>query len=290
MVDVGSGVAGRLSHLEVGEGQRVATGDVLGVLDDYAERRADVELQRARLAEARLRVRRAEELDTLEIQAMEANTRGLASRLAVSESDLDRLETLRVEQLVTDQAHERQRQQVRQAREELKEGETLLRRLRHRLVINREQAEVEVRKAEAQLAVAEARFERSTVRAPLDGTVLRIFKWPGETTGDGPMLRLGDTSRMYAVAEVYETDVRHVRPGQTARITSPALPAELTGTVERVGLLVHKNDVLGIDPTAETDARVVEVRILLETADVAARFIHLQVDVEIDVAGGNDSP
>ena len=34
-------------------------------------------------------------------------------------------------------------------------------------------------------------------------------------------------------AEVYETDVLLVRPGQKARITSPALTRALTGTVER---------------------------------------------------------
>ena len=86
---------------------------------------------------------------------------------------------------------------------------------------------------------------------------------------------------MYAVAEVYETDVRRVRVGQPATVRSPALAEELRGRVERVGSMVFKNDVLGIDPTADKDSRVVEVRVRLDDSGLARDLIHLQVEVEI---------
>jgi HlyD family secretion protein len=94
---------------------------------------------------------------------------------------------------------------------------------------------------------------------------------------------------MYAVAEVYETDAGLVRPGQQATVTSPALSKALTGTVERVGRMIYKNDVLHVDPAADADARVVEAWILLETSEAASHLINLQVDVVIDVSGGSAS-
>ncbi len=47
---------------------------------------------------------------------------------------------------------------------------------------------------------------------------------------------------------------------------------------------------LDLDPAAETDARVVEVRIRLDDSAAAARYVHLQVDVEIAVDSGGSSP
>ncbi len=89
------------------------------------------------------------------------------------------------------------------------------------------------------------------------------------------------TDAMYAVAEVYETDVQRVRIGQRATVSSPALAAPLSGTVDRIGLKIGKKDVLSVDPAAKTDARVVEVRILLDDAAAAAGLTNLEVDVAI---------
>jgi HlyD family secretion protein len=86
---------------------------------------------------------------------------------------------------------------------------------------------------------------------------------------------------MYAIAEVYETDIIHVKPGQTASISSPALAQPVSGTVERVGLKVGRMDVLGMDPVAEADARVIEVDILLDDVEAVKALTNLQVEVEI---------
>ncbi len=86
---------------------------------------------------------------------------------------------------------------------------------------------------------------------------------------------------MYAVAEVYETDVHRVRLGQRATITSQALEQPLEGTVDKVHAKVGKQDVLNTDPAARTDARVVEVEIRLDDSARAAAFTNLQVDVRI---------
>ena len=126
---------------------------------------------------------------------------------------------------------------------------------------------------------AQAELDLSEVRSPLGGRVLQIHARPGERVGPEGIVELADTSVMYAVAEVYETDVGRVRIGQRARIRSPALNSELTGEVERIGLKVGKKDVLSTDPVADADARVVEVRVRLQNPDAAADLTNLRVQV-----------
>ena len=147
--------------------------------------------------------------------------------------------------------------------------------------VKRQEAELRVKVARAQLAAARAELDLSLVRAPIAGQVLAIHARPGERLGSEGILELGRTGEMYAVAEVYETDVSRVREGQQATITSPALPEPLTGRVEKVGLQVGKMDVLGADPVAKIDARVVEVEIRLGDAPDFPLLTHLQVKVEI---------
>jgi len=72
-----------------------------------------------------------------------------------------------------------------------------------------------------------------------------------------------------------------VRIGQTATITSNAFPGTITGTVDHIGLQIRKNDVLNTDPAADTDARVIEVKIKLAESPKVAGLTNLQVNVAI---------
>jgi HlyD family secretion protein len=136
--------------------------------------------------------------------------------------------------------------------------------------------------ARAGLLGVEADLELSIVRSPVDGQVLEVHAREGERVGIDGVAELGQTDAMYAVAEVYETDIGRVRLGQGARITSPALPGVLAGEVERIGLKIGKKDVLSTDPVADADARVVEVEIRLEQPELAAALTNLRVDVVLE--------
>jgi protein-S-isoprenylcysteine O-methyltransferase Ste14/biotin carboxyl carrier protein len=133
--------------------------------------------------------------------------------------------------------------------------------------------------ARADLARAEAELELSRVRAPIDGQVLKIHAREGERVGADGIVEIADTAAMYAIAEVYETDIGRVRVGQRAQIHSPALGRSMAGSVERIGLRIGKQDVLGTDPVAATDARVVEVEVRLDDPQPAARLTNLRVEV-----------
>ena len=144
-----------------------------------------------------------------------------------------------------------------------------------------ENLELSVKAAQAAVTAAEAMLDLSLVRAPKDAQILYVHSYPGERVGVEGIVEIGDTQRMYAVAEVYETDIIHVKPGQRASITSPALAQPVSGTVEKVGLKVGRMDVLGMDPVAEADARVIEVDILLDDVEAVKALTNLQVEVEI---------
>jgi HlyD family secretion protein len=142
-------------------------------------------------------------------------------------------------------------------------------------------AESRIAGAEAALAGHQAELDRAYLRAPFAGRVLDIHTKAGELAGASGVLELGRIGQMYAIAEVYETDIRNVRVGQKARVTSDALPRALSGTVTRIRPKVQKLDQIGTDPAARKDARIIEVEVRLDDSAAAASLSLLQVEVEI---------
>lgn len=141
------------------------------------------------------------------------------------------------------------------------------------------QASIEV--AEGRVALRKAEVERSLIKAPSAGRVLEIHARPGELAGEQGVLDLGRTDRMTAVAEIYETDIARVRPGQVASVSSDAIDRPLSGRVQRIRSQVQKQDVIGTDPAASKDARIIEVEILLDDPGPVENLTNLQVEVII---------
>ena len=145
-----------------------------------------------------------------------------------------------------------------------------------------EVAEASIALAEAQLVRRQAERERAYVRAPFAGQVLKVLAEPGELVAAEGLLELGRVSQMYAIAEVYETDVQRVAIGQAAKISSVALSQTLQGTVDFIRPKVQKQDEIGTDPAAAKDARIVEVGVRLAQSEVVAGLTNLQVEVVIE--------
>lgn len=142
-------------------------------------------------------------------------------------------------------------------------------------------AESAINVAEAEITLNEAELQRAFIRAPFAGRILEISAQEGEFVGPDGVLEMGRVDRMYAVAEVYETDIRRVRKGQSATVSSDALAQPLTGVVEFIHNKVAKLDELGTDPAARKDARIIEVEVLLDDPAAAASLTNLQVEVVI---------
>jgi HlyD family secretion protein len=309
----------RLGSLKVKEGDAVKKGAELARLESWAIRKAELEAARSQVEEAKAQLKaitaygnatireaevrkiQVEEGGRLDIKVQEAKVRVLEAQLRSARSDLTRLQQARLNNpstTIPQQQVDHQELQVRQLTEELDGARALLEKLVGALKTNTEAAAAQHASAVASLAraqqqvpldsltknmeLAEERWNMSTIRAPTDGTVLKILSRPGEALGTQPILRFADTRQMVAIAEVYETDVLRLKPGMKATVASPALgEPPLTGVVQQIGSVIARNRVHDVDPAADADARVIEVKVRLDPDDRAARLINLQVYVTI---------
>ncbi|HIK57365.1 MAG TPA: efflux RND transporter periplasmic adaptor subunit [Synechococcales cyanobacterium M55_K2018_004] len=319
VIRVGGPVGERIARLEVVQGEQVKAGDVLAYLESYEEQKAQRDLAASQVVEAErrlrdtttvgqaeiraaeTRLRQVREPGSAEIAAQTARIRELQAQLLLEQTNLQRNQTLRAEGAISQQALDQQVSRVRQLQEQIRTAESTLTQLQRRWQEDIRNAEAELRSQQASLplaqvqvavesarsnlALAEARLERTIIRAPRDGRVLRIVTRAGEAIANQGILDLGDTRQMYVVAEVYESDVGLVKVGQPAVITSRngAFNEVLRGTVEAIGWQIFKNNVLDDDPAANADARVVEVKIRLHNSQPVEALTNLQVDVRIDV-------
>ncbi len=319
-----SGPAGtRIDRFEPGirEGAQIKKGDVIAYLDTYPEalasrdqaasmlaeathqRRAEEDAGGAAVDDANLQVRRADRSLPLQIEAQEAELRRSTTELEWRKADLARAEKLHAANAILQSQYDAALSAEKQDEEMVVRNKALLAQLNEDRAIQQDASHAALRNAEAgrvrgelsarvdsltaALRLAEARLDLARVKAPITGEVLEIVTHPGEAIGNQPILKMGDTRTMVTIAEVYETDVRYVREGQKATITSRALAQPLTGHVEHIGTLIHKSDVLGIDPTAATDSRIIEVRIRLDQEGAAPRYNRHQVQVAIETGSGS---
>jgi HlyD family secretion protein len=142
-------------------------------------------------------------------------------------------------------------------------------------------AELDLKANQSRLLKAKADVEQASIFAPSDGIVLSVDAQAGEQIGDGRLLQLADISKMEVRAEVFETDALRITVGAAAEVTSHVLTTTLHGTVRWIGKSVGKQTVLADDPAANTDNRVITVKVSLdaESVDAAARLIGHQVRV-----------
>ncbi|WP_026100484.1 HlyD family efflux transporter periplasmic adaptor subunit [Fortiea contorta] len=165
-----------------------------------------------------------------------------------------------------------------------------LKRLQEVRPVDVEIAKAELQQAQIQVERARAELEDKQVRVPIAGQILRINTRVGEqvNTQQG-IAELGQTKQMYALTEVYETDIVKVRLGQEATINSEygGFKGEIKGKIAHIGLQIGKTR-LNQDqnnPTNDVNARVVEVKIRIDPKDSpkVAAFTGMQVRVKIDV-------
>ena len=325
-ISVSSAAEGnRIEELLVQEGEEIAKGQIIAVLDsrDRAEaalkqaearvtvaqanlarvkagaKTGEIEAQKATIA--RIEAERSNDIaaQTAMVSRIEAQLRNaqieyqryqqLYDRGAISASQRDTkeltLQTAR-EQLAEAKAN---LSRIRTAKQQqINEAKATLNRIAEVRPVDVEVATAEVREAQSAVVTAKADRDRAYIKSPQVGTVTKILTRPGEVVSSNEgIVRIGQINQMYAVAEVYESDIGKVKVGQKADITSSAMAGKLTGTVERIGLEVERQEVVNTDPTANIDAKVVEVKVKLdkESSQRVAGLTNLLVNVRIDLEG-----
>jgi HlyD family secretion protein len=143
-----------------------------------------------------------------------------------------------------------------------------------------EAAATDIKRAEAQVRVAQAGLERTVISAPFSGVIAHISGELGEFTTPSPpgiptppTIDLIDDRCLYVTAPMDEVDAPKIRVGQEARITLDAMPDKIfPGRIRRIASYVTE---------IEKQARTVDIEVdFLQTpADVL--LVGYSADVEV---------
>ncbi len=316
----------RVNQILVEEGDRVEKNQVIAILQGYENRQRDLEeaQKSVELAQARLEQTLAGDTKQAELAAQRANISRLESQLrneiaekkaaiASGEAQLrqakltyDRNKSLQQDGAVSQQAFDETKERLDMAqgnlnerkaqlsninqslRSEITQEKENLARLQEIRPVDERVTEIELERAAIAVEQRKADLEDTKVKVPISGQILRINTRVGEqvNTQQG-IVELGRTEEMYAIAEVYETDISKVKIGQSAVISSEygGFEGKLQGTVEHLGLQVggKKLSESSQDPTQDENSRIVEVKIRIDSEDSqkVAGLTNMKVRVEI---------
>lgn len=318
----------RVNKILVAEGDRVLENQVIAILQGFENQTRALEAAKkaVELAQAKLDQTQAGDTKQAQLAAQQANIARLESQLrnetiarqaAIASATAQykqaqltyrRNETLTQQGAISKQAFEQIQEQldITQAaliesqaqlnntqqtlRQEIIQEQENLAKLQEIRPVDVKVAEIELEQAKIAVEQRQADLEDTQVKVPVSGQILRINTRVGEqvNTQEG-IVELGNTAQMYAIAEVYETDIARVKVGQPAIINSEygGFTGKLKGTVEHLGLQVGKKELSATssaDPTQDENSRIVEVKIRINPQDSqkVAGLTNMQVRVEIN--------
>jgi HlyD family secretion protein len=280
--EVGSQVLGVIKEVRVDENDEVQEGQIIAVINNaeqvarLASARAELALRRAELERcingARIQERREARAALMEAEANLRLARTdyqrrvpLAKTGVSSQASLDLATS-------TLQASEARRDAMAERLAVLEAGSRAedIAAARARLSL-----------AEANVALAEALLDKTFIRSPVSGTVLRRVRIAGEPVTNmppTPIAAIGNLHGLRVRAEVDETDVGQVVAGQRVEVTADAYPnRKFGGAVYRVSSRMGEKQVLTGRPADRVDAKVLQVLIDLDPG------IKLPIGLRVDV-------
>jgi len=272
-IQIGSAVSGLLVTMPFREGDPVERGQVLARMECRpTESERDIALAEVDTAVASkdrlLRGSRSEE----RLEA-EANAAAAETSLARAKQHYERLEALSVATVTPIDERDQALRDFQLAEQQYNAA------MQRELRIKAEALPEELAKSEAEIRAAEKRVEqlqreldRCLVKAPITGTVLRVFKHVGEaysTMIPEPILSLADTSSFRVRAEVDERDINRVFMGQRVEITADSLEGKsISGKVETIGAQMGRKKARTADPAERADRDILEVMVGLPDTDM----------------------
>jgi HlyD family secretion protein len=270
-IKIGSELSGRLKSVLVEEGDTIRRGQILAELDN-ADYRAQVDSARASVGAKDAALRkvingaRRQERDEAWSQVNEAR-----AVMENAQSELHRRQELFAAGVVSREESERYAREADVAKAKYEAAVE-----QHSLVDDRAReedrslAEADLQLAKSQLEEAQARYEKTLIRSPIDGSVLRKHHRSGESVSNSstvpdPILTIGDRKTLRVRVDVDETDVGRVRIGQKAYVTADAFRTQrFWGRVVRVGQQLGPKNVRTDEPTERVDTKILETLVELD--------------------------
>jgi HlyD family secretion protein len=266
-------VLGRVAEVLVKVGDRVGAGDLLVRIDD-AEARA-----RLAAAEAQALLRKRER-DGVRVCCAAADLRKAEDAafdadqaLAAARQTLDRHCQARASAAT-----------LTDARERIAEAERRLQDAREELVRRKAAAKAPgaratlLAAARAEVAAAQALFDKTRVRAPFAATILQLPARAGETASpQRPLVVLADLSQLRVRADLDERNAAGVSVGQAALIRSESFAEPIHGKVAAIAPALVPPQAAVNGGRRPPEGNVVEV--LVELAAPPPLMPGMQVDV-----------
>jgi len=270
-IKIGSELSGRLKSVNVEEGDSIRRGQVLAELEN-ADYRAQVDSARANVIakDAALRkvINGARHQERAEAWSFVNEAKAVMEN---AKSELKRRQELFSAGVVSREELDRFAREADVAKAKYESAVQ-----QHALVDDRAReedqsfAEADLKLAQAQLAEAEARYEKTFIRSPIDGTVLRKHHRSGESVSNSstvpdPVVTIGDHNTLRVRVDVDETDVSKVSVGQKAYVTADAYgKRKFWGRVIRVGQQLGPKNVRTDEPTEKIDTKILETLVELD--------------------------
>ena len=233
-VNIGATAFGRITHLEVKEGDRVRKGQILATLENV-QPESIVAAQQATIASSKTDVA----ADIAAEQTAKANIDAARADLEQKKLDYTRAQALYKDQLIAKQDFDAKKAAYDAAVATVEE----------RVAADAQaKAQIDSQKAKVNQAVASQRsnfdaLDKTVSRAPFDGLVTNVPVREGETMVTGiqnaegsTLMTLADMSVITAEVKVDETDIVNIELNQPAEVTVDALPGKVfKGHVTEVG-------------------------------------------------------
>jgi membrane fusion protein, multidrug efflux system len=310
-------VAGQVVEIAVRDTQTVKAGDLLLRIDPANARIAVAEAE-AELAAARRRFRQAVAGNGALAAQISARTAGIVQARAQAEAaraelqkaeiDLRRREALATSGAVSGEELTTARRALASARAALATASAGIAQAESNRVSaqgeyaassalvagSTEATDPAVMAAMAKLEAARLDLERTTVRAPIAGTVTRRQVQLGQRVSPGQaVMMIVPVTRVYVDANFKERQLRRVRAGMPARVTADLYGSGVVYRGKVAGLAGGTGASMAIIPAQNATGNWIKVpqrlpvRIELDPRDLAAHplRIGLSTEVEIDVSG-----
>jgi multidrug resistance efflux pump len=255
-------------------------------LDDR-QRRSELAVQEARLAEAIATLRRWEQLPRPEdLPPSAARVAKLEADLERRRDELQRTRRLVAQRILTDQELVEREQVFQATQAELAQVQAEDARLK----AGAWEADLAVQRAlveHSRQLVEQARVEldRLVVRSPIQGVVLKVDVRPGEYVGTPPgqpLVILGDVEQLHVRVDLDEQDLPRFRPGMPGRgFVRGDAEGPLTLTFVRIEPLARPKQSLTGAGNERIDTRVLQVIYAVEPSPRAV-FVGQQIDVFLD--------
>ena len=291
-IKVGSPLPGVVIEVLVDVGDQVRSGEPLFRLDDR-QILAELHVRKAQLASAQATLAQIEELPRPEeIPPSEARVRRAEADVVAQRDLLERREKLFVHRAVPEEEVIQRRQSLTSATEALlqaKAEDQLLKAgsWKHDKVL----ARVDVERQRTLVEQYRTELDRLTIRAPVDGQVLKVDVRLGEYVGTPPgqpLMVLGDLSHMHVRVDIDEHDIPRFRQGipGVASVRGNATK-QIPLRFVRVEPYVQPKMSLTGSSVELVDTRVLQVIYALEPGTEGV-YVGQQVDVFLDTRGKAD--